>query len=648
MHRRITSFPLLVLLVAALGALSPHANAADAPPKMKFDEVKEIAPGVFFRYSAISPTNPNVFGGSNNIWVVFEDYVVVIDANFPKEAGDVLAAIRKTTTKPVRYVLDTHHHGDHAWGNAVWIKAGATIVAQTQCGRLLRQTGPAEFAAAGKGPTGRKDVASTTLGMPTLLFDDKLVLDDGKQRVEFLHFGHSHTIGDAVAYLPKHKILCTGDACVNGPYNFMGHSDSASWVRCLERMQQLDVQTVLPGHGPPLGKELLAKQKRYFIELRREVKKGIDEGKELADIIKAIDLPWYKEWTTVKPAVDNIKHVWNEYMGLVAPWDFATDFGIYEGPSSTRDSAGWKKPKRIVVPSGLLPAGLAQLKRAAPEVEFLPARDPEDAARLATDADAVLGFATPEIVKAGKSLRWLQAPPDGASAEVLSTANERKITVTDSRRLNGPQVADQTFALLLALTRNLSGKGKTPPSELRGKTILVVGLGSSGVQIARRAHAFGARVRALDDGTSERPDCVFSLEKLSALNERLPEVDVVVLALPLTDKTRGLIGSKELKAMKKSALLVNAAHTPLVDLSALAESVRSKQIAGAGLDTTDTGPLPADHVLRKLPAVVLTAHNGAPSPEAQERHWRLYRENVRRFVAGEPLLCVVEATATAR
>ena len=165
------------------------------------------------------------------------------------------------------------------------------------------------------------------------------------------------------------------------------------------------------------------------------------------------------------------------------------------------------------------------------------------------------------------------------------------------------------------------------------------------MQIARRAHAFGARVRALDDQTAERPDYVFSLEKLPALNERLPEADVVVLALPLTENTRGLIGAKQLSAMKMSALLINAAHTPQVDLAALAEAVKNKQLAGAGLDTTDSGPLPSDNPLRKLPTVVLTAHEGAPSPEAQDRQWRLYRENVRRFVAGEPLLCVVETTS---
>src|SRR3954463_7096608 len=186
------------LVALALLTIVPALPAAELP-KMKFGEVRQIAPGVYFRYSAISPTNPSVFGGSNNIWVVFEDYVVVIDANFPREAGDVLEAVRKTTKKPVRYVLDTHHHGDHAWGNAVWVKAGATIVSHRNCARIMRQGGEAEFIAAGKGKNGRPDVAASTYKIPTLIFDDRLVLDDGKQRVEFLQLGHSHTIGDAVA-----------------------------------------------------------------------------------------------------------------------------------------------------------------------------------------------------------------------------------------------------------------------------------------------------------------------------------------------------------------------------------------------------------------------------------------------------------------
>src|SRR5438132_1512643 len=265
------------LLAVALLLTSDLAQAADDLPKMKFNDVKEVAPGVFFRYSAI---------------------------------------------------------------------------------------GPEEFKLAGKPPTGRKDVAESILKVPSLVFDDKLVLDDGKQRVEFLFLGHAHTAGDAFAYLPGLKLLCTGDACVNGAYNFMGHSDSASWIRVLERAQQLDVKLVLPGHGPIAGKDLLEKQKRYFVELRQQVRKGIQDDKTTEDIIKNLDMPWYKEWTGVTPAGANVQHVYAELTGRIAPWDLTEVYGVTEGPSPTKSTPGWTEPRRIVVPN-LRPARLAELKRGA-------------------------------------------------------------------------------------------------------------------------------------------------------------------------------------------------------------------------------------------------------------------------------------------
>src|SRR5918912_1433034 len=106
----------------------------------------------------------------------------------------------------------------------------------------------------------RKDLRDTELKQVDETFDDKKVLEDDTQRVELLYLGHAHTSGDAVAYLPKHKILCTGDACVNGAFNFMGHSNSASWIKCLDKMKELDVTIVCPGHGKPAGKDLLDKQ----------------------------------------------------------------------------------------------------------------------------------------------------------------------------------------------------------------------------------------------------------------------------------------------------------------------------------------------------------------------------------------------------
>ncbi|HZT83719.1 MAG TPA: NAD(P)-dependent oxidoreductase, partial [Gemmataceae bacterium] len=613
-------------------------------------------PGVFFRYSSISATDPSVpFGGSNNIWVVFKDYVVVVDANFPKEAGDVIAAIRKTTDKPIRYVLDTHHHGDHAYGNAVFAKEGASIIAQAKCARWLREKGPQEFADAGRGPTGRKDVRDSKLKVPNLVFDDRLVLDDGKQRIEFLHFGHSHTAGDAVAYLPKQKILCTGDACLNGPYNYTGHSDTASWVRCLEAMQQLDIDVICPGHGPLARKDLLEKQKRYFVELRKQVRQGIEAGKTLEDIRKGIDMPWFKEWTTVeaRERKENVEHVYGELTGRVAPWDLTEEFGVHAGPSPTKDTKGWTKPRRIVVPN-LMPARLAELKRVAPEVEFIPVRTAEDAARAAGDADAVIGFCTPEIVKAGKRLRWIQTAGAGVDKEVSPELAANPIVMTNTTRIYGPEVADHAFALLLALTRGvrevLPGqvadqtwrKPQGQPQELRGKTLLVVGLGGIGTQVAKRGWAFGMRVRAVHPREMPRPDYVFSLDKQERLAELLPTADVVVAACPLTPQTRGLFGEKEFAAMKPSAYFINVARGGVVRTPALVKALAAKKLAGAGLDVTDPEPLPDGHPLWKMGNVVISPHIGGQSPEGLERQWRLWRENVRRFVAGEPLLCVVD------
>jgi phosphoglycerate dehydrogenase-like enzyme/glyoxylase-like metal-dependent hydrolase (beta-lactamase superfamily II) len=592
---------------------------------------------------------------------VFEDYVLVYDANFPKEAGDVVEAIKKTTDKPIRYVLDSHHHGDHAYGNAIFAKAGATVVAQTHCARLLRVNGPKEFADAGKGKTARKDVANSFLKVPDLLFDEKLVFDDGKgQRAEMLFFGHAHTAGDAFLYLPKHKILCTGDACTNGPFNFTGHSDTASWIRVLEKAQGLDVKMVCPGHGPLAGKDVLAKQQRYFRELREQVAKGIAANQDFEDILKSIDMPWHKEWTTIEANTrkDETRHVYDELTGRVTPADLIEDFGIYEGPSSTKETAGWTKPKKIVVPA-LMPARLQELKIIAPDVLFVPVKDLAEATQEAAGADAVLG---------------IQVGSAGVEKYLDDEVVESQAALTNTARLYGPNVSDQAMALLLSLSRGLptpvGAAGKTQwaklksvakAEELHGKTMLIVGLGGIGTQIARRADAFGMRVIAIDpivaNSTGDakpsggpgrgllsvqptKPLFVMSVDTPDRLMDLLPRADVVVLACPLTKETRGMMGLSQFQAMKRSAYFINIARGGLVKTDDLTAALSQKMIAGAGLDVTDPEPLPDDNPLWKQRNLVVSPHIG-PSPEGKDRQWRLFRENVRRFVAGEPLLCVV-------
>lgn len=647
--------PRPALLTALIALVVGNWAHAQNIPKLKFNQVHEVAPGVFFRYSAISASDKSVvFGGSNNIWIVFKDYVLVYDANFPKEAGDVIAAIKKTTKLPIKYVVDSHHHGDHAYGNAVWAKEGASIIAHAGCVNWLKTKGQKEWDDAAKPPTGREDIRNSYLKIPDIVFEDKLVLDDGTQRAEILFAGHCHTPGDAFLYLPKHKIICTGDACVNGAFNYMGHSNSLSWIKNLEKAQQLDIKVICPGHGQLASKELLAKQRQWFVDLRKEVQKGIDAGKDVDDIIKSIDIPWYKEWTGVSAndQLPNIKHVYDELTGRTMDWELIEDFAIFEGPSPTKNTPGWTKPKRIIVPA-LMPAELNQLKKIAPEVLFVPVKNAEEAAQEVGDADAVLGFASAAIIEKGTKLRWLQLGIAGLDDKARQSLKNGKITVTDVRHVHGMDASEQAFALLLALSRNhQSGTGKplpklAKPTQLYGKNMLVVGLGGVGRQIAKRADAFGMRVHAIDHDTKQdRPGFVFSLHGFDQLAKLLPQADVVVLACQLNEQTQGLLGKEQLQKLKNGAYLINVARTGLVSTQDLADVVQAKQLAGVGLAVTDPGPPPA--ALVKLPGVLIAPTSGAMTTEARAQQWQLWRENVRRFVAGEPLLAVVSSPADAR
>ncbi len=253
-------------------------------------------------------------------------------------------------------------------------------------------------------------------------------------------------------------------------------------------------------------------------------------------------------------------------------------------------------------------------------------------------------------MRAGKNLRWIQVGPSGAERDLSAELAQSKIVLTNSQRIYGPPAADQAFALLLGLTRGLRQAPADPPvvlrdhkpPELQGKTLLVVGLGGVGTQVARRAHAFGMRVMAIDPRDVERPRFVFRLDKPAKLMELLPKADVVVLAGPLTRETRGRMGPDQLGAMKKTAYLINVSRGDLVQTPALVEALGRNRLAGAGLDATDPDPLPADHPLRQQANVLLSPHLAGKSSAGMERQWRLWRENVRRFAAGERLLCVVD------
>lgn len=264
-------------LVPAFAGLLVFGFLADAQP----DTVKQIAPGVWFREGDLKTK-----GHCNNVVIEMKDYLVVVDANFPSGAEALIADIRKISRKPVKYVFDTHHHGDHAYGNPVWAKAGATTLAYIGVTEEMKRYEPKRWQEAARD---REDVRKLKLDSaqpPAQTFNKSpFVLTDGSRTIEFHHFGWAHTRGDGFAYLPKERILCTGDAVTNGPYNYTADANINNWPAVVGKAAQLKVDHVLPGHGPAGGPDVLTGEMEFMLQLRRTVQREIQAGKSLKDLV---------------------------------------------------------------------------------------------------------------------------------------------------------------------------------------------------------------------------------------------------------------------------------------------------------------------------------------------------------------------------
>ncbi len=267
--------------------------ADTVPGVVEVGKVDSVAPDVYFHEGQLSDTADAV---CNNGWIIFEDYVLVIDANFPAGARQIIGKIRSLTDKPIRFALDTHHHGDHAYGNQVFVESGAVPFAHTGVIEEMKryETGyydnkPGSWESAMKS---RADLKTSRLKPPTVLFSGELIFDDGKHRVEVMHLGIAHTHGDAVAWLPKEKILFAGDVCVNGPFNYVGDGDVGKWVGTLDAAKKLGAKVVCTGHGTRASGNVLEDQQMFFKALReqvgmRMVKKSPEEAKNQIESIRA-------------------------------------------------------------------------------------------------------------------------------------------------------------------------------------------------------------------------------------------------------------------------------------------------------------------------------------------------------------------------
>ncbi len=331
------------------------------------------------------------------------------------------------------------------------------------------------------------------------------------------------------------------------------------------------------------------------------------------------------------------------------------ELGLVEAPAPVREREGWRAPRKVVVRGE---EGFADwLQEVAPGVEIVAAAEYEEAVGSLPGADAVLGYCSAEILEAGDELRWIQLYSAGAERCVsLPAVRDREILVTNAQRIYGPEIAEHVLAMMLAFSRGLYryipeqlegrwSRSAVPEDrmwELDGRTILVVGLGGIGTEVARRAHALGMRVLATRRSSRAGPDFVDYVGLADELEELAAAADVVVNATPLTEETTGIFDAAFFARMKPTAYFINIGRGRSVVTDDLVAALQAGELAGAGLDVTDPEPLPAGHPLWKLPNVIITPHVAGSSAEAERRQGLVVRENLRRYVAGEPLLSAVD------
>jgi phosphoglycerate dehydrogenase-like enzyme len=303
---------------------------------------------------------------------------------------------------------------------------------------------------------------------------------------------------------------------------------------------------------------------------------------------------------------------------------------------------------------------LDALRGEFPGATFAPAPDLEAQLREFPDADAIISWPSREALPAAKQLRWVHCTSAGIERirSVPELIEMDQVTLTNARGAHAATIADHCFAFILALTRNVpalladkQAKRWDRPArsrdvrELSGSVLGIVGLGQIGSQIARRGLGFDMEVKAVDINLAAQCPGVTEVWGLDRLDDLLRVADYLAIAIPITAQTRGLVGAREIAQMKPEASIYVMSRGGIVDQDALAEALAGGRLWGAGLDATEPEPLPAEHPLWDLPNVIISPHSSGASRQTTERGQQILRENVRRFLANEPLLNVCDKRA---
>jgi phosphoglycerate dehydrogenase-like enzyme len=300
------------------------------------------------------------------------------------------------------------------------------------------------------------------------------------------------------------------------------------------------------------------------------------------------------------------------------------------------------------------PAEVRQIQSQGKNIELHVTKTQDELNRLLPEVDVAFGAVTAEMLSKAKSLRWMQHTEAGVDNVLYPELVKSPVVVTNMARMFAPAISETAVAMLLALTRGLS-KNYIPQFEQKkyisernlvevdGLTMGIAGMGGLGSATAMRAHyGFNMRILATDAKPMVKPLFVDTLREPGWLAEMVPQVDVLVNAVPFTKDTAGMFDEKVFRAMKKTAYFLSISRGGNVDQPALIRALKEGWIAGAGLDVTTPEPLPPDSPLWDCPNTVITCHSAGWSPQRRIRQIGLIAENVRRYANGLPLLNVVD------
>ena len=298
-----------------------------------------------------------------------------------------------------------------------------------------------------------------------------------------------------------------------------------------------------------------------------------------------------------------------------------------------------------------------RLRAEFPQIEVVYSASKGTDAEALRDADVMIGWALPaEQLRAAARLRWIYSITAAVDQFLYSELISSDIHVTNAGRVHGPVVAEHAMAMALALAKRLPSAVRYQdrrkwamqtiwserPREMRGATLVVVGLGSIGAEVAAMAAALKMHVVGVREHPERGPDGAHEVVGYDGLDGALSQADFVVLAAPLTLRTRHVIDARRLKMFKKTAFLVNASRGALVDEAALIAALKDGSIAGAALDVFEEEPLSRWSRLWKMPQVLITPHTAFLTENVWHRHYEVFTANLRRYLAGQPLEDVVD------